>query len=122
MKKLFAALLLGLASFVAIGVNAANYTPSQEPQAKAQTQQVEPCNPQNYCGPQVCGPTNCYTDTVCNPTPCNPVPCAPVPCYTDSTCAPAPCFAPVAPNNTPAQKTTTTTNSQPTPVYGCGGC
>ena len=125
MKKLIAAFLLGVASFSAFGVYASDNSSSTEP--VAQTQQVVPCAPQNYCGPQTCTPAPCYTDSVCVPTQGNPVPCANVPvnCYQDSVCNPAPCFAPVqapAKTNVPTNVPTNTTNNTPVVYNGCGGC
>ncbi|MCH5228516.1 MAG: hypothetical protein J1F12_00795 [Muribaculaceae bacterium] len=84
MKKRLALFLLGIGAMVAVGINAANYSPSYEQEQVAQEQTV-PCNPDSVCGPDYCGPNNCYTDTVCNPVPCNPAPCNPAPCN------PAPC-------------------------------
>ena len=105
MKKTISALLLGLASFMALGVSAANYSAAPEQQS-AQPQQVQTvnCAPVNVCGPETCVQVPCYTDSVCAPTQVNPVPCAVTPCTTDTVCAPVQCVA------------------TPVPVTGCGGC
>lgn len=114
MKKI-ALFLFGLGSLLAVSINAANISDTQQAQAYPQVEQ---------CVPAPCNQT----------VPCTPV-CTPAPCNPDSTCAPAPCYAPIqknavapcnAPFNTPANCYNDTV-CPPAPantpvVVNCGGC